>query len=50
MPGRASSAGIDSGIRVVHGVINNNASEAGNGPRFEKQEAGLTMSSLICLP
>ena len=32
---------------VGHGVINNNCSGAGNGSRFDKQETGLTMSSLM---
>src|SRR3954447_14611920 len=46
MPGRAAPAAIDRGNRVVHGVINNKARRS-TAPRFEKQDTGRTMSSLM---
>lgn len=47
MPGRASADAIDNASGLSHGVINNKGSAAGHGSRFEKQETGLAMSSLM---
>ena len=47
MPGSPSAAAIDKAAGVGHGVTNNNCSGAANGSRFEKQETGLPMSTLM---
>ncbi len=47
MPGSWSAVAIDNASGLSHGVINNNGSVAGYGSRFEKQETGLAMSSLM---
>jgi len=47
MPGSWSAVAIDNASGLSHGVINNNGSVSGYGSRFEKQETGLAMSSLM---